>query len=127
MTPNGLIANLFGPVEGRRHDSGMLNMPGLLHDLENHSFSPTGQALCLYGDPAYAKRVHLQCPFARRANLTPEEEAFNQSMSQGRISVEWVFGDIVNYLNSQILKKILRLVRAQLARSTWCVPCYAMH
>ena len=24
VTPNGLIANLFGPVEGRRHDSGIL-------------------------------------------------------------------------------------------------------
>ena len=23
-TPNGLVANLFGPVEGKRHDSGML-------------------------------------------------------------------------------------------------------
>ena len=23
-TPSGLIANLFGPVEGKRHDSGML-------------------------------------------------------------------------------------------------------
>eukprot|EP00795_Rhopilema_esculentum_P011013 gene11013-biopygen13406 len=89
VTPNGLIANLFGPVERRRHDSGMLNMSGLLHDLEHHSFSPTGQALCLYGDPAYPHRVHLQCPFARRADLTPEEEAFNQSMSQVRISVEW--------------------------------------
>ena len=86
VTPNGLIANLFGPVEGRRHYSGMLNMSGLLHDLEHHSFSPTGQALCLYSDPAYP-----QCPFARRADLTPEEEAFNQSMSQVRISVEWVF------------------------------------
>ena len=24
VTPNGIIANLFGPVEGCRHDSGML-------------------------------------------------------------------------------------------------------
>ena len=23
-TPNGLVVNLFGPVEGKRHDSGML-------------------------------------------------------------------------------------------------------
>ena len=29
-TPNGLIANLYGPVEGRRHDCTMLQMPGLL-------------------------------------------------------------------------------------------------
>lgn len=30
VTPNGLIANLYGPVEGRRHDSGMLADSGIL-------------------------------------------------------------------------------------------------
>ena len=52
-TPNGLIANLFGPVEGRRHDSALLAMSGLLNQLEERSFSPNGNALCLYGEPAY--------------------------------------------------------------------------
>ena len=28
VTPNGLIANLFGPVEGRKHDNGMLGNSG---------------------------------------------------------------------------------------------------
>ena len=61
VAPNGIIANLFGPVEGRRHDSGMLAMSGLLEELETYSFSPTGQPLSIYGDPAYPHRVHLQC------------------------------------------------------------------
>ena len=30
VAPNGLIASVFGPVEGRRHDSGMLVDSGLL-------------------------------------------------------------------------------------------------
>ena len=109
VAPNGIIANLFGPVEGRRHDSGMLAMSGLLEELETHSFSPTGQPLCIYGDPAYPHRVHLQCPFARRAVLSPEEQAFNQSMSQVRVSVEWVFGDIVNYFKFTDFKKDLKI------------------
>ena len=71
VTPNGLIANLFGPVEGRRHDSGMLAMSGLLPQLQHMSFSPTGQAMCIYGDAACPHRIHLQCPFARRQELTP--------------------------------------------------------
>ena len=33
-TPNGLVANLFGPVEGRRHDSGMLRDSGLYTQLQ---------------------------------------------------------------------------------------------
>ena len=91
VAPNGMIGNLFGPVEGRRHDSRLLVMSGLLEKLEQHSFSPDGATLCIYGDPAYPHRVHLQRPFARRAALTPDELAFNQSMSHVRISVEWVF------------------------------------
>ena len=41
-TPNGLTANLFGPVEGRRYDSGMLVMSDVLPQLQHMSFSPTG-------------------------------------------------------------------------------------
>ena len=92
VAPNGMIANLFGPVEGRRHDAAMLVMSGLLGQLEQHSYAPNGQALCIYGDPAYPLREHLQCPFLQRQGLTLEQQAFNQSMSQVRVSVEWVFG-----------------------------------
>ena len=35
--PNGMIANLFGPVEGRRHDSALLAMSGLLNQLQERS------------------------------------------------------------------------------------------
>ena len=99
-TPNDLIAKILGPVEGRRHDSGMLAMLGLLPQLQHMSFSPTGQAMCIYGGPDYLHRIHLQCPFAHRQKLTPAQEAFSQSMSQVRVSVEWVFGDVANYVNS---------------------------
>ncbi|XP_065069062.1 uncharacterized protein LOC135694309 [Rhopilema esculentum] len=109
VAPNGMIANLFGPVEGRRHDSRLLVMSGLLEQLEQHSFSPDGVALCIYGDPAYPHRVHLQRPFARRAELAPNELAFNQSMSQVRISVEWLFGDIINYFKFLDFKKNLKI------------------
>ena len=47
VAANGMIATLFGPAEGRRHDSRMLAMSGLLDQLEQHSFSPDGQALCI--------------------------------------------------------------------------------
>jgi len=109
VAPNGMIANLFGPVEGRRHDSALLAMSGLLNQLEERSFSPNGQALCIYGDPAYSHRVHLQRPFGRRPGLTPEEEAFNQSMSRVRVSVEWVFGDVLNYFKFVDFKKNLKI------------------
>ena len=52
VTPNGLIANLAGPFEGKRHDSTMLHESGFLTDLRCVAFY-NGDPLCLYGDPAY--------------------------------------------------------------------------
>ena len=51
--PNGLIGHLYGPVEGRRHDSSMRASSGLLQELQKFSNSPiTGTPMCLYGDLA---------------------------------------------------------------------------
>ncbi|XP_072172794.1 uncharacterized protein [Diadema setosum] len=94
VAPNGLIANLFGPIEGRRHDSYMLRESGLLAGLERHSYDPEGNVLSIYGDPAYPLRRHLQSPF--KGNVTEDQAAYNHTMSKVRVSVEWVFGDIIN-------------------------------
>ena len=52
-TPNGLIANLYGSVEGKRHDSAMLAQSQVLNQLQRFSFNHHGDILCVYGDPAY--------------------------------------------------------------------------
>ena len=75
IAPNGLIADLFGPVEGRRHDSGMLAISNLLPRLQAHSHRVNGGPLCIYGDPTYPLRVHLQAPF-RGNNITPLQHDF---------------------------------------------------
>ena len=80
--------------EGKRHDAWMLGESHLLNDLERFAFSTSGQPMCIYGDPAYPVRVHLQSPY-KGNRLMPAMEAFNESMSKVRTSVEWVFGDIV--------------------------------
>ena len=46
-TPNGIIATLLGPVEGRRHDSRMLFMSGIIPVLKNFSIGPNGERLCI--------------------------------------------------------------------------------
>ena len=74
----------------------MLGESGLIRELERVAHSPTGEALCIYGDPAYPLRVHLQAPF-RDADLTEEMKAYNKAMSSVRVSVEWLFGEIVKY------------------------------
>ena len=86
----------------------MLAESGLLQQLNQHAFSPAGNPMCLYGDPAYPLRVHLQAPF-KGAVLTPQMQDFNKSMSTVRISVEWLFGDIINYFKFLDFKKNLKL------------------
>eukprot|EP00794_Sanderia_malayensis_P013444 gene13444-biopygen10745 len=81
-TPDGLVASLHGPFEGRRHDSGMLRESGL-QQLVQHSVSPDGDTMCIYGDPAYPLRPQLQAPF-RDAILTEEQQLLNQRMSSVR-------------------------------------------
>ena len=62
--------------------------------LERYSIARNGSILCIYGDSAYPLRSQLQRPF-RSAHITPLQNEWNKAMS--RVSVEWVFGGIINY------------------------------
>lgn len=104
VTPNGLIAQLHGPFEGKRHDSAILGQSGLYDQLIENSLSPDGNILCIYGDPAYPLRPHLQRPF-QGARLNDLQRQFNTAMSEVRVAVEWVFGDILNYFKFIDFKK----------------------
>ena len=64
--------------------------------------------MCIYGDPAYPLRPQLQAPF-RDAHLEEDQELWNQRMSAVRVSVEWLFGDIVNYFKVIDFKKNLKI------------------
>lgn len=86
----------------------MLVDSNLLQELERYAFFPTGQPMSVYGDPAYPLRVHLQAPF-RRGILVPEMEQYNAAMSSVRVSVEWLFGDIINDFKFLDFKKNLKI------------------
>ena len=63
-------------AEEKKHDAMMLVDFNLLQGLERYRFSPNGQPMSVFGDPAYPLRVHLQAPF-RRGILVPEMEQYN--------------------------------------------------
>ena len=81
---------------------------GLLRDLQQYAFSPAGQPMCIYGDLAYPLRVHLQTPF-RQVPLAPMMQDYNEAMSTLRISVEWLFGDVINSFKFLDSKKNLKI------------------
>ncbi len=107
QVPNGLIAHMFGPVEGRRHDAAMLAESGILPAMEA-LVDDDGEPFYVYGDPAYPLRPQLISPF-RGANLTDQEAEFNQNMSKVRQCVEWGFGDIIRQFAFLDFKKNLKL------------------
>ena len=60
-------------------------------------------------------RVHLQVPF-REVPITPEMAAYNQSISAVRVSVEWIFGDVINYFKFMDFKKNLKIGLSQVGK-----------
>ena len=99
------------------HDARMLDTSGLYVDLAQFAFSPAGQEMCIYGDLAYPLRTHLQCPF-RHGVLTRQMEEFNASMSSVRTSVEWLFGDLINYFKFLDYKKNLKIGLSHVGKCT---------
>ena len=89
-TPSGMIANLFGPVKGKRHDCVILAVSGLLQTLQRYFRGPNREVLCIFGDPAYPLKRNLLAPY-NGAQLTQEQMDFNSSMSKVRVTVEWMF------------------------------------
>lgn len=97
------------------HDARMLAVSRLYENLENFAFCPAAREMCLYGDPAYPLRIHLQAPF-RVGILTPEMHMFNESMSAVRASVEWIFADVINYFKFLDFKKNLKIGLSQVGK-----------
>ena len=101
--PNGLIAHMFGPVEGRRHDAFILAESCLLSKLQQFK-KPNGEPYIIYGDPAYGVTAQVLSPY-RTNGLTAVEQEFNRRMSAVRVSVEWTFGKVLQYFSFLDYKK----------------------
>ena len=104
--PNGLIANMFGLIEGRRHDAFMLSVSGLENQLKQFN-QPSGDPYVIYGDPAYGLSRNILGPF-RGAHLTQQED-FNKCTSAVRTSLEWGFGKICQYFAFLDFKKNMKI------------------
>ena len=105
---NDLIANLYRPVEDKKHGSCMLMDSGLLNQFQQYSFVQNQRPLCIYGDSAYPLRIHLQAGF-KGARLFQQQVDWNARMSEVRVSFEWIFLDIITYFKFLDFKKDLKI------------------
>jgi hypothetical protein len=76
VIPCGLIAHLYGPLEGRRHDCALLRMSGLLDEFEERGMRDrNGIPFALYGVPAYPIRPYLLSPFRGQISQLPKHSS----------------------------------------------------
>ncbi|ETV75884.1 hypothetical protein H257_09853 [Aphanomyces astaci] len=126
VTPDGIISHAFGPIEGRRHHLTILRQSNLENVLaDDDRFA----GFVVYGDPAYGYSNHLASPFGG-ARLTDAQRVVNKSMSRVRISVEWSFGQVVQYWPNVDYKKKMRIGNSPIAKMykvavllTNCITC----
>ncbi|KAH9106569.1 hypothetical protein LEN26_014517 [Aphanomyces euteiches] len=112
VTPDGIIAHAFGPIEGRRHDLTILRESNLERLIENDS---RFNGFVIYGDPAYGYSDQLASPFGG-ARLSYAQQQVNRSMSKVRINVEWSYGQILQYWPIVDYKKKLRIDTSPIAK-----------
>ena len=97
VIPNGMVAHLFGPIEGRRADPGILNESRVIEKCVAHAYLPgDGPAqrhfLQLFGDSAYGISQQMQSPFCGAGERTADESEWNMQMGSIRVEVEHMFG-----------------------------------
>ena len=103
---NGLIANLYGPVNGQHLTAICLLTQALFRNLQQYACGPKQHFLC--GDLAYPLWPQLMGSFQGSAR-TPLQNSWNKVMCLLRVSVEWILGDILDYLKFLEFKMGLKL------------------
>lgn len=96
--PNGLVIDLAGPMNGRRHDRHILKKSKLLSRFAaanvSAGFAPNRYRI--YADAGYWISLVLQAAYHRaKGFLAADKRALNRVMSTVRILVEWGFGRVL--------------------------------
>ena len=116
VTPDGLIANLFGPIAGNRHDCFLLGESGLLLELRKTMPEEGSPTVALYGDGAYPQSEHLLGVY-RGAPPGSNRAQWNTNMSRDRgFVVDWAFQEIVTewvFLDFRYRMKVFHVPVAQ--------------
>ncbi len=110
--PNGIVAWLAGPYEGRRHDAYVFSVSGLKEQLEELAQSVSQlfpREYCVYADSGYPMNPHVQVPF-KGAIISEQQLQYNKTMSAVRECVEWSFGKVVSIFAFLDFKKNLKIL-----------------
>jgi nuclease HARBI1 len=117
-TPDGLLFNIYGPDDGRRHYMTLSNKIGIDEELSG-ALLVDGKQFCIYEDAAYVLRPFLQVGFPT-VNADPETAVYNSEMNSVRIAVELTYKDIKQNWTSKDYKRKLKVREAPIAINYLC-------
>lgn len=104
VTSHGIIAHLFGQVEGLNHCIAVLTESCILDIFDIHAYGSNRTSLQIDGDPAYGIHEHLISP-PQGAAIAVNEQLWNQTMSKLRIVVKLCFKEILQIFIFLILQE----------------------
>jgi hypothetical protein len=90
-TPDGIIVQISPGMPGSYNDQFLLHASALNDIMSLQPFSN----YFVYADAGYTTKDHVIAPFARHDGVTAGELAFNAQMSSARVTIEWLFGRVV--------------------------------
>lgn len=108
--PDGLIAHLHRPQEGRQPDVVMYQRDGMEEVLRD-KMVVEGKQYCTYGNAAYPL-LPCMCAAHPRRSATADQVDFNVSMNAVRAALEWSYGDVKQLCTSQDFKRSIKLRRS---------------
>lgn len=97
VTPDGLIADLYGPEGGKHHDIFLWQMSRVAREMDALPPGPNGGRYMIYGDAAYRKpraRNYVAVAYPRHLPMTPQQQHLNKIFNKARVVVEWAFGHV---------------------------------
>lgn len=106
---DGMFYHVYGPVEGRRHDW-TLYCRSEIEDQLSLYLIVDGKQYCIYGDSGYNQRDFMDVPFQGGA-LNADMRAFNKAMSEGRITIEWMFKEVKTFWTAVDFPRKLRVLQ----------------
>lgn len=111
VVPDGLVASMYGPFEGRAGDWGMFKESGLEEKITGYAKDEKGDQLYVYGDKAFYLEQGVIGAYRAQRNvgLTTDEAVFNAYMAKQRMSVEWGFGKITQYFEFNNIRKNMKI------------------
>ena len=114
--PDGMILYTYGPTDKVHNDNWLLRACGMNSDMLPEMEVILGERYGIYGDPIFGRTDYVSRSFPR-ALATADQLDFNVRMNAARVSIENVFGCVVNLWTLLDFKRYFKIHQNSPART----------